>query len=314
MNAMEKKYDIFISYRRSGGEDAAKLLAEKLRNDKYNVSFDQDNLGNGDFDKQLLKRIEECEDFILICDANVFDRILDNKDGEDWLRVELAKALELDKNIIPVMLSGFNAFPKDLPSDIEKVRFKNGPQYSIAYYDTFYERLKQFFKAAASDDNVIFEKASTPLKVNLLLERGWLYYKLEKYDKAMECFLDAADMGSANAINAIAIYHYEGRGHERNLQKAVQWFRYAAEMGYASAQRNLADCLRKGEGVPVNMEEAFAWHMRAAEKENIKSQFMIGECYTNGWGVKADLEEANRWYNIAANQGYEPAKEKLKNE
>ena len=85
-------------------------------------------------------------------------------------------------------------------------------------------------------------------------------------------------------------------------------------MGYASAQRNLADCLRKGEGVPVNMEEAFAWHMRAAEKENIKSQFRIGECYTNGWGVKADLEEANRWYNIAANQGYEPAKEKLKNE
>ena len=39
----------------------------------------------------------------------------------------------------------------------------------------------------------------------------------------MECFLDAADMGSANAINAIAIYHYEGRGHERNLQKAAQW-------------------------------------------------------------------------------------------
>ena len=108
MNAMEKKYDIFISYRRDGGQDAAKLLVEKLRQDNYNVSFDQENLGNGDFNKQLLKRIEECEDFILICDAKVFDRILENKDEKDWLRVELAKA-----------------FPKELPSDIDKVRYKN---------------------------------------------------------------------------------------------------------------------------------------------------------------------------------------------
>ena len=108
MNAMEKKYDIFISYRRDGGQDAARLLVEKLRQDNYNVSFDQENLGNGDFNKQLLKRIEECEDFILICDARVFDRILENKDEKDWLRVELAKA-----------------FPKELPSDIDKVRYKN---------------------------------------------------------------------------------------------------------------------------------------------------------------------------------------------
>lgn len=116
---MQKKYDIFISYRREGGQDAAKLLVERLRQDKYKVSFDQDNLGNGDFNKHLLQRIEECDDFILICDANVFERILANKGEQDWLRIELAKALELDKNIIPIMLSGFNAFPKDLPSDIE---------------------------------------------------------------------------------------------------------------------------------------------------------------------------------------------------
>lgn len=41
---------------------------------------------------------------------------------------------------------------------------------------------------------------------------------------------------------------------------------------------------------------------------------MIGECYANGWGVEVDMDEAKRWYNIAANQGYEPAIKKLKNE
>ena len=190
-------YDIFISYRRNGGYETARHIYDLLKRDGYSVSFDQDNLMNGNFDKALLDRIAKCKDFILICDAKVFDRILENKDEKDWLRVEIAKALELNKNIIPIMLSGFEAFPKELPSDIDKVRYKNGPQYSIAYYDTFYERLKQFFKAAASDDNVMFENATKPLKVNLLLERGWLYYGQEKYDKAMECFLDAADMGSA---------------------------------------------------------------------------------------------------------------------
>ena len=93
--------------------------------------------------------------------------------------------------------------------------------------------------------------------------------------------IEAADMRSANAINAIAIYHFEGHGYERNLQKAAQWFLYAAEMGYASAQRNLADYRLNGWGVTTNEKEAFAWYMRGAEKGNSKSQYMVDECYAN---------------------------------
>lgn len=312
---MKDKYDIFISYRRDGGFETAKHLYDLLTRDGYKVSFDLDTLRNGDFDTTLLNRIAECEDFILICDANVFKRTIEGQleREKDWLRVELAEALRLSKNVIPIMLNGFTRFPNDLPQDIEKVRFKNGPQYDMAYFDAFYERLKHFFKEAPLDDITITQKTHN-LETSLLLEHGWLCYNRKQYPQAMEYFLKAADKGSANAINAIAIYYYEGKWCERHLQKAAQWFRYAAEMGYASAQRNLADCLRKGEGVPVNMEEAFAWYMRAAEKENIKAQFMVGECYANGWGVEIDMEEAKRWYTIAANQGYELAKEKLKNE
>ena len=60
------KYEIFISYRREGGFDTAKHLFDLLRMDGYRVSFDIDTLRNGDFDVALLKRIEECTDFILI--------------------------------------------------------------------------------------------------------------------------------------------------------------------------------------------------------------------------------------------------------
>ena len=60
------KYDIFISYRRIGGFETAKHLYDLLRSDGYKVSFDIDTLRNGDFDVALLKRVEECTDFILI--------------------------------------------------------------------------------------------------------------------------------------------------------------------------------------------------------------------------------------------------------
>lgn len=306
------KYDIFISYRRDASSETAKHLFDRLTLDGYTVSYDADTLLNGNFNTELLTRISGCKDFILLCDAHVFDKSINEnvpKDS-DWLRIELAEALSLNKNVIPIMLDGFVRFPENLPQDISQVRYKNGPKFDRYYYDAFYQRLKHFFTEAPTDDITIQSK-TRDLETSLLLEHGWLCYNQAKYGQAMEYFLQAADKGSANAINAIAIVHYEGKWYERNLQKAAQWFRYAAEMGYASAQRNLADCLRKGEGVPVNEIEAFSWYMRAAEKENIKSQYSVGECFENGWGVESDLSEAIKWYSIAANQGYEPAINKL---
>lgn len=72
------KYDIFISYRRDGGYDTAKHLNDLLVRDGYRVSFDIDTLRSGDFDTQLLERIDQCKDFILIVDNNAFVRTLDS--------------------------------------------------------------------------------------------------------------------------------------------------------------------------------------------------------------------------------------------
>lgn len=101
---MEKKYDIFISYRREGGYDTAKHLYDLLSRDGYRVSFDIDTLRNGDFDTQLYQRIDSCKDFILIIDQHAFDRTINEKipKEHDWLRCELSYALKKNKNIIPV--------------------------------------------------------------------------------------------------------------------------------------------------------------------------------------------------------------------
>ena len=114
----KKKYDIFISYRRDGGAETAKHLRDILTAKGYSVFFDTDSLRNGAFNQELINVIRNCKDFILILSPNALDRCVN--DG-DWVRQEIACALESDKNIVPVMHKNFR-FPEKLPDDIDNVR------------------------------------------------------------------------------------------------------------------------------------------------------------------------------------------------
>lgn len=143
---MVEIYDIFISYRRKGGFETAKHLNDLLIRDGYTVSFDIDTLREGRFDNALLRRIDQCTDFILIVDEHAFDRTLDPHfdSTKDWLRIELAYALKIKKNVIPILLSEVENFPTNLPEDITVVSKYHGPKYQIEYFDNFYEKLKGF--------------------------------------------------------------------------------------------------------------------------------------------------------------------------
>ena len=141
-------YDIFISYRRDGGGATAGRINDMLTADGYSVSYDVDTLREGRFDIQLLERIEQCQDFILVVDKNCFVRTINPSTDkqEDWLWQELSYALKLKKNIIPVFLAGVE-FPPRLPEDIDDVRFCNGPKCVHEYFDSFYTKLKEMLRA-----------------------------------------------------------------------------------------------------------------------------------------------------------------------
>ena len=108
-------YDVFISYRRDGGASDARMMYDRLQRAGFSVSFDMDTLKNGNFNEELLKRIAECKNFVVLLSKGCFDRTLAGcKRENDWLRIEIAAALYNNKNIITVMLPGF-AFPEQLP-------------------------------------------------------------------------------------------------------------------------------------------------------------------------------------------------------
>lgn len=151
------KFDIFISYRRVGGFDTAKHLYDLLVRDGYKVSFDIDTLRNGDFDIQLLTRIEQCKDFILIVDEHAFDKTLDPDidPKNDWVRCELAHALKHKKNIVPVFLSGVTGFPEKLPDDVVGVVKKHAVRHDKEYFDGFYNKLCSMLISKNMDINKV---------------------------------------------------------------------------------------------------------------------------------------------------------------
>lgn len=140
---MGRKYNIFISYRRDGGESTAKILRDKLESLGYQVFFDVESLRSGDFNTALYSVIDECEDFLLVLSPGALDRC---QSEDDWVRLEIEHALAKDKNIIPIMLRGFS-FPKELPDSIDKLRYKNGIESNYQFFDAFIEKLQSFLKS-----------------------------------------------------------------------------------------------------------------------------------------------------------------------
>ena len=100
---MKKRYDIFISYRRTAF-DTANLIATKLSIAGYNVFLDVETLRSGKFNEKLFEVIEGCTDFVLVLPANALDRCVSE---DDWVRKEVEHALKHNKNIVPIMLRGF---------------------------------------------------------------------------------------------------------------------------------------------------------------------------------------------------------------
>ena len=56
------KYDIFISYRRDGGDTLAQLIYDRLTDRGYSVFLDIESLRSGKFNEKLFSVIDECRD------------------------------------------------------------------------------------------------------------------------------------------------------------------------------------------------------------------------------------------------------------
>lgn len=117
--------DIFISYRRDGGLDFSGRLYERLITDGYTAFYDLEGMKSGRFDTQIYKKIERSDNFLLILSPHSLDRC---KNEDDWVRLEIQKALELKKNIVLILMQDFE-FPENLPASMNEIKYFQGVRY-----------------------------------------------------------------------------------------------------------------------------------------------------------------------------------------
>ena len=133
---------IFISYRRDGGDAMAYLLWERLLSHGYKVFFDVDSLGAGKFDTRILKDIEKSSHVLLVLSPNALDRC---QDKDDWVRKEIVHAVKCDKTIIPIILRGFK-WPERFPKGMEGLDRYNGIEMTdLRHFAEDLDRLEELF-------------------------------------------------------------------------------------------------------------------------------------------------------------------------
>lgn len=112
-----------------------------------------------------------------------------------------------------------------------------------------------------------------------IYNEGYCYYTGTdgyplNYNKALECFQKAAELGSSHAMNYLGLIYESGQIVAQNYRIAVDWFYRAiqADSGNAHAAYNLGRMYYNGFGVQKDLQKAFDF---------CKSAVMLGLGNTN---------------------------------
>lgn len=135
-------YDIFISYKRKSLATANNLYY-RLTTRGYSVFFDLEEMRRDNFDVQLLKHIDEAKDVFVLLENGSLDACkTPTWKEDDWFCREVAYSLEKGKNIIPLLLNGYEMpSPKSLPSELQDLTKKDAPAFSFSFFDSYLDKL-----------------------------------------------------------------------------------------------------------------------------------------------------------------------------
>ena len=102
MERIEKT--VFLSYRRTNIPWALAIF-QNLTQHGYDVFFDYNGIASGDFERVILGNITARAHFLVLLTPSALERC---DDPADWLRREIETALANQRNIVPLMLEGFD--------------------------------------------------------------------------------------------------------------------------------------------------------------------------------------------------------------
>ncbi len=140
MERIEKT--VFISYRRTNIAWALAVY-QNLTHHGFDVFFDFNGIASGDFERVILANIDARAHFLVLLTPSALEHC---GDPADWLRREIEAALASRRNIVPLMLEGFDfgasAISSQLTGALAPLKQYNGVRIPPDYFDEAMERLR----------------------------------------------------------------------------------------------------------------------------------------------------------------------------
>ncbi|MCC6617138.1 MAG: tetratricopeptide repeat protein [Anaerolineae bacterium] len=132
---------VFISYRRSVAAYVARAVFQDLHTHGWDAFMDVESIDSGEFDRIILNQIAARAHFVVILTPGTLDRC---DEPNDWLRREIEYAFEKDRNIVPLMTTGFDFATNEahLTGQLAELKRHNALNVPYDYFEEAMERLR----------------------------------------------------------------------------------------------------------------------------------------------------------------------------
>jgi curved DNA-binding protein CbpA len=182
------------------------------------------------------------------------------------------------------------------------------------------ELVKVWHPDRFTEDAVLQQKAQEKLKrINAAYEAIMAYLANGQEDlppEEPEVQPKARSKPTASEIYRLGLDRYSAKDYKG----ALHFFMQAAEMGHADAgyavgfiyyQHTTRNVFTLNKQVK-NDHAAFSWWTRAAERGSANAEYMLGICYLYGQSTAYNEGEARKWFERAGSKGHPHARKRLK--
>ncbi len=149
MQRVEKT--IFLSYRRTNAPWAL-AISQNLTHHGYDVFFDFNGIASGAFEQVILENIRARAHFLVLLTPSALERC---SEPTDWLRREIETAFETKRNIVPLMLEGFDfatpGIASQLTGTLAPLRSYNALRIPVEFFEEAMQRMRERWLNVALD-------------------------------------------------------------------------------------------------------------------------------------------------------------------
>ena len=329
MKRVEKT--VFISYRHTN-EPWALAIYQNLTSHGYDVFMDFMRLASGDFEAVILGNLRARAHFVVLLTPSALERC-DNPG--DFLRLEIETALDSRRNIVPLMLEGFNfgtpSIASKLTAKLAVLKQYNGLDVPVGYFPEAMSRLRDRYlnvalEAVLHPPSVVAEQAARqdqraasnapPVSEQELAAQQWFERGFDAVDtgEQLRCYTEAIRLKPdfADAYNNRGVTRKALGDMAGAIQDYMEALRLAPQMDEAYNNRATARSLTGDldgalqdytEAIRLNPQNALAYYNRGnAYLARGELPAAIGD-FTEGIRLKPDDSDSYHNRAIARSTG-----------